>query len=79
MGFAVIGDMSSRPNWGLYELDFVFSTLVVRNLQREAQRSLEEPASLAAIRDISQPAVNVLRMELCCRAPALPRDGVASL
>ena len=22
--------MSSRPYWGLYELDFVFSTLVVR-------------------------------------------------
>lgn len=26
---SVIGDMSSRPHWGLYELDFVFSTLVV--------------------------------------------------
>ena len=24
-----MGDMSSRPYWGLYELDFVFSTLVV--------------------------------------------------
>jgi hypothetical protein len=23
--------MSSRPNWGLNELDFVFSTLVVSN------------------------------------------------
>ena len=30
VGAAVIGDMSSRPYWGLYELDFVFSTLVVR-------------------------------------------------
>ena len=29
VGAAVIGDMSSRPHWGLYELDFVFSTLVV--------------------------------------------------
>lgn len=29
VGAAVIGDMSSRPYWGLYELDFVFSTLVV--------------------------------------------------
>ena len=24
----VLGDMSSRPNWGLNELDFVFATLV---------------------------------------------------
>eukprot|EP00955_Chlamydomonas_euryale_P112736 366156-Chlamydomonas_euryale.AAC.7 len=30
VGFAVLGDMSSRPNWGLSELDFVFSTLMVR-------------------------------------------------
>lgn len=29
VGAAVVGDMSSRPYWGLYELDFVFSTLVV--------------------------------------------------
>ena len=27
---SVIGDMASRPNWGLNELDFVFATLVVR-------------------------------------------------
>jgi hypothetical protein len=26
---SVIGDMASRPNWGLNELDFVFATLVV--------------------------------------------------
>lgn len=26
---SVLGDMSSRPNWGLNELDFVFATLVV--------------------------------------------------
>ena len=32
VGAAVVGDMSSRPYWGLYELDFVFSTLVVRSL-----------------------------------------------
>ena len=31
VGAAVVGDMSSRPYWGLYELDFVFSTLVVRS------------------------------------------------
>lgn len=32
VGASVIGDMSSRPNWGLNELDFVFATLVVRPL-----------------------------------------------
>ncbi len=26
---SVLGDMASRPNWGLNELDFVFATLVV--------------------------------------------------
>ncbi len=26
---SVVGDMASRPNWGLGELDFVFATLVV--------------------------------------------------
>jgi len=29
---AVVGDMSTRPYWGLYELDFVFSTLVVGSI-----------------------------------------------
>ena len=32
MGAAVVGDMASRPNWGLNELDFVFSTLVVGSI-----------------------------------------------
>eukprot|EP00877_Chromochloris_zofingiensis_P013599 jgi/Chrzof1/8493/Cz03g13050.t1 len=34
VGASVIGDMSSRPNWGLNELDFVFATLVVSQLQQ---------------------------------------------
>lgn len=29
VGAAVLGDMSSRPYWGLYELDFVFCTIIV--------------------------------------------------
>ncbi|KAI7842868.1 hypothetical protein COHA_003486 [Chlorella ohadii] len=29
---SVIGDMASRPNWGLNELDFVFATLVVGSI-----------------------------------------------
>eukprot|EP00884_Botryococcus_braunii_P007961 jgi/Botrbrau1/17166/Bobra.0157s0060.2 len=32
VGASVLGDMSSRPYWGLYELDFVFSTLVVGSI-----------------------------------------------
>jgi hypothetical protein len=42
---SVVGDMASRPNWGLNELDFVFATLVVRGPARSglcssaAQRS----------------------------------------
>lgn len=33
VGAAVLGDMSSRPYWGLYELDFVFSTIIVSDGQ----------------------------------------------
>ena len=36
MAAAVIGDMSGRPHWGLYELDFVFSTLIVSTLVQKA-------------------------------------------
>lgn len=32
VGAAVLGDMSGRPNWGLKELDFVFSTLIVGSI-----------------------------------------------
>ncbi|CAG9463063.1 unnamed protein product [Pedinophyceae sp. YPF-701] len=32
VGFAVIGDMSSRPNFGLDELDFVLGTLIVGSI-----------------------------------------------
>ena len=32
VGAAVAGDMASRPNYGLNELDFVFSTLIVGSL-----------------------------------------------
>lgn len=42
VGASVIGDMSSRPNWGLNELDFVFATLVVSAcwLQRGSRHCL---------------------------------------
>ena len=32
VGANVVGDMASRPNFGLHELDFVFSTLVVGSI-----------------------------------------------
>lgn len=32
MGASVVGDMASRPNWGLNELDFVFATLIVGSI-----------------------------------------------
>lgn len=37
----MLGDMSSRPYWGLYELDFVFSTLIV------STRVLEQHAAVS--------------------------------
>lgn len=32
VGASVVGDMASRPNWGLSELDFVFATVVVGSI-----------------------------------------------
>ena len=57
VGACVLGDMSSRPNWGLYELDFVFSTLVV-SLWREC-------SALAAAELCNVPLVLALS-RLCC-------------
>lgn len=46
MGAAVIGDMSSRPNWGLNELDFVFATLVVGSIVNFALMYLLAPTTI---------------------------------
>lgn len=43
VGAAVFGDMSSRPNFGLNELDFVFSTLIVGSLMNFALMYLLAP------------------------------------
>lgn len=43
VGAAVLGDMSTRPNWGLNELDFVFSTLVVGSIMNFALMYLLAP------------------------------------
>ena len=49
VGASVIGDMSSRPNWGLNELDFVFSTLVVRAVPCLPAASDRGPPALMAL------------------------------
>ena len=47
VGAAVLGDMSSRPNWGLGELDFVFSTLVVGSILNFSLMYLLAPVAAA--------------------------------
>ena len=32
VGASVLGDMSSRKDWGIHELDFVFATLIVGSI-----------------------------------------------
>ncbi|OAY65431.1 Protein RETICULATA-RELATED 3, chloroplastic [Ananas comosus] len=44
----VLGDMASRPNFGLNELDFVFSTLVVGSILNFVLMYLLAPTSAAA-------------------------------
>lgn len=48
VGAAVLGDMSSRPNWGLNELDFVFSTLIVGSIMNFALMYLLAPTGAKA-------------------------------
>ncbi|KAF5750714.1 hypothetical protein HS088_TW03G01053 [Tripterygium wilfordii] len=44
----VLGDMATRPNWGLNELDFVFSTLVVGSILNFTLMYLLAPTASAA-------------------------------
>jgi Protein RETICULATA-related len=39
VGAAVVGDMSTRKDWGIHELDFVFSTVVVCQPSNVTQHS----------------------------------------
>ncbi len=48
VGASVIGDMASRPNWGLNELDFVFATLVVGSIVNFALMYLLAPTAAAS-------------------------------
>lgn len=45
VGAAVTGDMLSRPNFGLNELDFVFSTLIVGSLMNFSLMYLLAPTA----------------------------------
>lgn len=47
VGASVVGDMASRPNFGLNELDFVFSTLVVGSILNFALMYMLAPTSAA--------------------------------
>jgi hypothetical protein len=47
VGASVVGDMASRPNWGLNELDFVFATLVVGSIVNFALMYLLAPTGAA--------------------------------
>ena len=45
---SVVGDMASRPNWGLNELDFVFATLVVGSIVNFALMYLLAPTGASS-------------------------------
>lgn len=49
VGASVVGDMASRPNWGLSELDFVFATLVVGSIVNFALMYLLAPTGAATV------------------------------
>ncbi|OIT26251.1 protein reticulata-related 3, chloroplastic [Nicotiana attenuata] len=48
----VLGDMASRPNFGLNELDFVFSTLVVGSIMNFVLMYLLAPTASASIQTL---------------------------
>ncbi|CAN4081506.1 unnamed protein product [Withania somnifera] len=48
----VLGDMASRPNFGLNELDFVFSTLVVGSIMNFVLMYLLAPTASASIQSL---------------------------
>ncbi|GFR52062.1 hypothetical protein Agub_g14584, partial [Astrephomene gubernaculifera] len=57
VGACVIGDMSARPNWGLNELDFIFSTLVVGSIMNFTIMFLLAPTAGVAASAASTPLV----------------------
>lgn len=57
VGACVIGDMASRPNFGLNELDFVFSTIVVGSILNFSLMYMLAPTSAAASAAATLPAI----------------------
>ncbi|WOL18046.1 protein RETICULATA-RELATED 3, chloroplastic-like [Canna indica] len=53
----VLGDMASRPNFGLNELDFVFSTLVVGSILNFVLMYLLAPTSVSASASSALPGI----------------------
>ncbi|CAN1357479.1 Protein RETICULATA-RELATED 3, chloroplastic [Linum perenne] len=53
----VLGDMASRPNFGLNELDFVFSTLVVGSILNFTLMYLLAPTAVASASASALPAI----------------------
>ncbi|KAI5080377.1 hypothetical protein GOP47_0005856 [Adiantum capillus-veneris] len=56
VGACVIGDMASRPNFGLNELDFVFSTIVVGSILNFSLMYMLAPTSITASAASSLPS-----------------------
>lgn len=69
VGAAVLGDMSSRPNWGLGELDFVFSTLVVGSILNFSLMYLLAPVAAAKAAAASSASLAALVERLASGAP----------
>eukprot|EP00250_Pteridium_aquilinum_P000997 c11175_g1_i1 orf=481-1785(-) len=57
VGACVLGDMASRPNFGLNELDFVFSTIVVGSILNFSLMYMLAPTSVSTAAASSLPAI----------------------
>ncbi|PIA51754.1 hypothetical protein AQUCO_01100551v1 [Aquilegia coerulea] len=53
----LIGDMASRPNFGLNELDFVFSTLIVGSIMNFVLMYILAPTAVSATSSSKLPAI----------------------
>ncbi|KAH7297615.1 hypothetical protein KP509_25G003600 [Ceratopteris richardii] len=57
VGANVLGDMASRPNFGLNELDFVFSTIVVGSILNFSLMYMLAPTSITASAASTLPSI----------------------
>lgn len=72
VGAAALGDMAGRPNWGLSELDFVFSTLVVGSILNFTLMYLLAPTPVSALGPGKQSIVQKLFSENTLRSMGAP-------